>query len=117
ADGFFAHPFSSRKSLLENTLPALERGLAASGRRREDLEIICATLVVTADEEDELERSRLAARKQLAFYGSTPAYLPTLACHGWEALHGELNRLWFIQSIGGATRFSDSTMGGKPRNS
>jgi probable F420-dependent oxidoreductase len=93
ADGFFAHPFSSRKSLLENTLPALERGLAKSGRRREDLEIICATLVVTADEEPELERSKLAARKQLAFYGSTPAYRPTLACHGWEALHDELNRL------------------------
>jgi probable F420-dependent oxidoreductase len=93
ADGFFAHPFNSRKSLLENTLPALEKGLAKSGRSREDLEIICATLVVTADAEDELERSKLAARKQLAFYGSTPAYLPTLACHGWEALHGELNRL------------------------
>jgi alkanesulfonate monooxygenase SsuD/methylene tetrahydromethanopterin reductase-like flavin-dependent oxidoreductase (luciferase family) len=60
ADGFFAHPFNSRKSLLEKTLPALEKGLAKSG---------------------------------LAFYGSTPAYLPTLACHGWEALHGELNRL------------------------
>jgi probable F420-dependent oxidoreductase len=93
ADGFFAHPFNSRKSLLEKTLPALEKGLAKSGRRREDLEIICATLVVTADAEDELERSKLAARKQLAFYGSTPAYLPTLACHGWEALHGELNGL------------------------
>ena len=36
---------------------------------------------------------RLAARKQLAFYGSTPAYLPTLVCHGWEDLHRDLNRL------------------------
>ena len=36
---------------------------------------------------------RLAARKQLAFYGSTPAYLPTLACHGWDELHRDLNRL------------------------
>ena len=34
ADGFFAHPFNTRKSLLENTLPALERGLATSGRTR-----------------------------------------------------------------------------------
>jgi len=93
ADGFIAHPFNSRKSLLENTLPALEEGLARSGRRREDLEIICATLVVTADGEEDFERVRLAARKQLAFYGSTPAYLPTLACHGWEDLHRDLNRL------------------------
>jgi probable F420-dependent oxidoreductase len=93
ADGFFAHPFNSRQSLLANTLPALEKGLAKSGRSRADLEIICATLTVTADEEDEFERVKLAARKQLAFYGSTPAYLPTLACHGWGDVHRELNRL------------------------
>jgi probable F420-dependent oxidoreductase len=93
ADGFFAHPFNSRKSLMENTLPALERGLATSGRTRDDLEIICATLTVTADTEEDFDRVKLAARKQLAFYGSTPAYRPTLECHGWEALHIELNRL------------------------
>jgi probable F420-dependent oxidoreductase len=93
ADGFFAHPFNSRKSLLENTLPALEAGLAKSGRTRSDLEIICAILTVTAGDEREFERVKLAARKQLAFYGSTPAYLPTLACHGWDALHRDLNRM------------------------
>jgi probable F420-dependent oxidoreductase len=93
ADGFFAHPFNSRKSLLENTMPALEKGLAKSGRTRDDLEIICATLTVTADDEQELERVKLAARKQLAFYGSTPAYKPTLDCHGWDALHQDLNRM------------------------
>jgi probable F420-dependent oxidoreductase len=92
-DGFIAHPFTSRRSLLENTLPALERGLAKKGRRREEIEIICSTLTVTASDEREYERVRLAARKQLAFYGSTPAYRPTLACHGWGELHRELNRL------------------------
>jgi probable F420-dependent oxidoreductase len=93
ADGFFAHPFTSRESLLRHTLPALERGLARAGRTRADLEVICATLVVTADREEELARVKLAARKQLAFYGSTPAYRPTLDCHGWGDLHAELNRL------------------------
>jgi len=93
ADGFFAHPFNSRKSLLDNTLPALDRGLARSGRDRAGLEVICATLVVTADDEEDFERVKLAARKQLAFYGSTPAYRPTLDCHGWGDLHVELNRL------------------------
>lgn len=93
ADGFLAHPFNSRRSLLENTLPALEQGLAAAKRARADIGVICATLVVTADTEEAFEASRLAARKQLAFYGSTPAYRPTLACHGWEGLHEELNRL------------------------
>jgi probable F420-dependent oxidoreductase len=93
ANGFISHPFNSRRSLLENSMPALERGLAKSGRRREDIEIMSATLVVTADDEESLAASKLAARKQLAFYGSTPAYRPTLDCHGWGDLHLELNRL------------------------
>lgn len=93
ADGFIAHPFNTRRSLLQNALPALQLGLAKSARRREDIEIMCATLVVTADTEEGLAASKLAARKQLAFYGSTPAYRPTLACHGWEDVHDELNRL------------------------
>ena len=93
ADGFFGHPFNTRRSLLEHTMPALERGLARSGRTRSQLDVICATLVVTADDEDAFARSVAAARKQLAFYGSTPAYRPTLDCHGWGDLHLELNRM------------------------
>ncbi len=95
ADGFIAHPFNSREALLKNTMPALEAGLVKSGRSREDLEIICATLTVTADsnDEQEFERVKLAARKQLAFYGSTPAYKPTLDVHGWGELHRDLNRM------------------------
>ena len=93
ADGVIAHPFNTRRSLLENTLPALDRGLAISGRKRSDIEVMCATLVVTADTEEALAAARLAARKQLAFYGSTPAYKPTLDCHGWQDVHEELNRL------------------------
>ncbi len=92
-DGFIAHPFNTRKSLLENSLPALRKGLKLSGRGRGDLQVMCATLIVTADTEEEFEASKLAARKQLAFYGSTPAYLPTLRCHGWDDVHKELNAL------------------------
>lgn len=93
ADGFIAHPFNSRSSLLSNTLPTLRRGRARSGRTLTGLEIVCATLVVTADDERDFERVKQAARKQLAFYGSTPAYRPTLDHHGWGDLHVELNRL------------------------
>jgi probable F420-dependent oxidoreductase len=93
ADGFFGHPFNTRKSLQENVLPAIERGLAKSGRKRSDIDLVFATMVVTADTEEEFERSKQAARKHLAFYGSTPAYRPTLECHGWEDLHLELNRM------------------------
>ena len=93
ADGFIAHPFSTRRSLQEVTLPAVDRGLARAGRSRVDLEIVCATIVVTAEREERLAEIKDAVKKQLAFYGSTPAYRPTLECHGWGDLHPELNRL------------------------
>ncbi|MEM7410020.1 MAG: TIGR03617 family F420-dependent LLM class oxidoreductase [Myxococcota bacterium] len=93
ADGFFGHPFNSRQSLLENTLPALERGLAKGGKQRGQLDVICATMVVTGDTEESFAHSKETARKHLAFYGSTPAYRSTLDCHGWGDLHVELNRM------------------------
>lgn len=93
ADGFIAHPFSSRRSLLEVTVPALERGLAKAGRDRTALKLICATIVVTAGDDEELGRVKEAVRGQLAFYGSTPVYRSTLDCHGLGDLHVELNRL------------------------
>jgi probable F420-dependent oxidoreductase len=93
ADGFIAHPFATRTSLRDHVFPALERGLRRAGRRRGDLQVICATIVVTAEADEDLARVRRAVKKQLAFYGSTPAYRPTLECHGWGDLHPELNRL------------------------
>ena len=93
ADGFFVHPFNTRKSLEELTLPALRRGLEKAGRRREDFEVVGVTMVVTGDTEAEIEALKLPVKKQLAFYGSTPAYRPVLDCHGWGDLHPELNRL------------------------
>jgi probable F420-dependent oxidoreductase len=93
ADGFITHPFTTRESLLQNTLPALERGLAKAGKSRDQIEVMSATLVITADTEEEFLASKEAARKQLSFYGSTPAYRPTLECHGWGDVHRELNRL------------------------
>lgn len=93
ADGLIAHPFNTRESLRRVVLPGITKGLERAGRRREDFDVICATLTVTADREEDFERVKLAARKQLAFYGSTPAYRSTLEVHGWGDLHVELNRL------------------------
>ena len=93
ADGFFAHPFTTSKSLAEHILPSLEAGLAKSGRDRSQIELVCVTLLVTGRTEEELSRNKEVVRKQLAFYGSTPAYKPTLDCHGWGDLQPELNQL------------------------
>ena len=92
ADGFLVHPVNSRRSLLELTLPALDAGLARAGRSRAELEVVCVTIVVTGRTDEEFERSRRAVREQLAFYGSTPAYLPVFDLHDRGELHPELKR-------------------------
>ncbi|HWJ63357.1 MAG TPA: TIGR03617 family F420-dependent LLM class oxidoreductase [Acidimicrobiales bacterium] len=93
ADGFLVHPVNSRRSLLELTRPALERGAAAAGRILDDLEVVCVTIVVTGRTEEELHRSREAVREQLAFYGTTPAYQPVFELHGYGGLLPELQAL------------------------
>jgi probable F420-dependent oxidoreductase len=93
ADGFLAHPFATRRSLQQVVVPALERGLARSGRARAGFEIVCVTMVVTWTTEQEHAAARASLQEQLAFYGSTPVYKSVLDCHGWGDLHPELNRL------------------------
>src|SRR5664279_4616968 len=90
ADGFLVHPVSSRRSLLELTLPALADGAGRAGRAMDDIEVVCVTIVVTGRDEAELTRSREAVRAQLAFYGTTPVYLPVFELHGYGDLHPEL---------------------------
>jgi probable F420-dependent oxidoreductase len=93
ADGFIIHPFNTVESVREVTLPALERGIALSGRRRDALEISHQLLIVTGASDEELERARAAVRGQIAFYASTPAYRLVLESRGWGDLQPELNAL------------------------
>ena len=92
ADGFLVHPVNSRASLLELTLPAINDGLERGGRSIDDFELVCVTIVVTGRDDEEFDRSREAVRRQLAFYGTTPAYQPVFELHGRGDLHPELKR-------------------------
>ncbi|MGH9000051.1 MAG: TIGR03617 family F420-dependent LLM class oxidoreductase [Acidimicrobiia bacterium] len=95
ADGLFAHAFATERSVRELTIPALERGLDRSGRKRSDVEVSVPIFLLTetADSERERERDERSLREQLAFYGSTPAYRRVLEVHGWGDLQAELNLL------------------------
>jgi len=73
------------------TMPALERGFARSGRRREDFEVCGPLFVVTGLNDEQLDRARVGTKEQIAFYGSTPAYRGVLDLHGWGGLQDELN--------------------------
>src|ERR1700761_6764752 len=93
ADGHLGHPMVSKRYLDEVTVPALERGLRRAGRDRNTFEVSSEVLIATGENDDELATATSAVRKQIAFYGSTPAYRKVLDLHGWGDLHAELNRL------------------------
>ncbi|BBY38358.1 hypothetical protein MMAN_24920 [Mycobacterium mantenii] len=93
ADGHLGHPMVSKRYLDEVTVPALLRGMQRGGRDRGDFEVSCEVLVATGRTDDELATAAAAVRKQIAFYGSTPAYRKVLDLHGWGELHTELHRL------------------------
>ncbi|KQH79182.1 hypothetical protein AO501_13995 [Mycobacterium gordonae] len=93
ADGHLGHPMVSKRYLTDVTLPILQRGIARSGRERGDFEVSAEVMVATGTNEDELKTAMAATRKQIAFYGSTPAYRKVLDVHGWGDLHDELHRL------------------------
>ncbi|TGD85953.1 LLM class F420-dependent oxidoreductase [Mycolicibacterium sp. CH28] len=93
ADGLIAHAFTTTRYLDEVTLPALSRGMAKSGRPRDEFQVMAPVFVVTGSEEPELAAAAAGARKQIAFYASTPAYRTVLELHGWGDLQTELHRL------------------------
>ena len=93
ADGHLGHPFVSRRYLDEVTMPALERGIQRGGRDRSAFELSAEVMVATGENDAELKSATEAVRKQIAFYGSTPAYRKVLELHGWGDLQTELHRL------------------------
>ncbi len=93
ANGVIAHGFTTARYLREVTLPAVQRGLQKSGRKREDFDVSLPAMVVTGINEEAFEQSKMAIRSQLGFYASTPAYRPVLELHGWGELQTIANQL------------------------
>jgi probable F420-dependent oxidoreductase len=93
ADGLIVHPFNSRTSLEELVLPALARGRASAGRADRAVEIVWVMMVVTWTTDEQHDVAIRSLKDQLAFYGSTPAYAPVLAAHGYDDLHHDLNAM------------------------
>ncbi len=93
ADGLLVHPFTTERYLREVTLPALDRGLAKVNRDRSTFQVAFSGMVVTGDSDGERRAARSEVRKQIAFYGSTPAYRGVLDLHGWGDLQPRLNEL------------------------
>jgi probable F420-dependent oxidoreductase len=93
ADGLLVHGFTTERYLRERTLPALQEGLTAAGRSRDDVTVSLPGFVVTGRTDADRAEAAAAVKATIAFYGSTPAYRPVLELHGWAALADELHAL------------------------
>jgi probable F420-dependent oxidoreductase len=90
ADGLLVMPFGSRRYLEEATLPAVREGLSAAGRKLDEFAVVPEIIVSVLGDDNP---DHAAARRLLAFYGSTPAYRPVLEVHGWGDLQPDLHAL------------------------
>jgi probable F420-dependent oxidoreductase len=89
ADGLLCHPVTTGRYLREVVMPTL----AASRPDLSDFAVCGMPIVVTGRDEAEQAQAARAARKQIAFYASTPAYRPVLDLHGWGGLGDEMHAL------------------------
>jgi len=93
ADGILVHGFTTKLYFESVTQPVIERELARGGRARSDFTVACPVFMVTGDNEQEMVAAATAVRRQIAFYGSTPAYRAVLDVHGWGDVQPELNAM------------------------
>jgi probable F420-dependent oxidoreductase len=93
ADGILVHSFCTPRYLETEILPRITTTLAETGRDRAEFEVSFPPFVATGATEAEFEAAKRRVKYRIAFYGSTPAYRPVLACHGWEDLQPRLNQL------------------------
>ncbi|MGD0018068.1 MAG: TIGR03617 family F420-dependent LLM class oxidoreductase [Candidatus Limnocylindrales bacterium] len=89
ADGLLGHPLASPRYLREAVAPAIATGLERSGRPSGACPISAMVMVSVGHDE---VAARRAARRQIAFYATTPSYRPILAMHGRGALPRDLRR-------------------------
>lgn len=87
-DGIMCHPLATADFVAAHVRPVVE-----AADRPQPAEVRAWAMVCTGTTEDDLASAVEVTRAQIAFYGSTPAYVPMLAHHGDEGVQPELHRL------------------------
>jgi probable F420-dependent oxidoreductase len=93
ADALLVMPFNSAQHFRERTLPAVDEGLRRAGRATGDFGLIAQAMVAVGRTEADLAAAVNGVATLIAFYGSTPAYVPVLEVEGWAHLQPKLNAL------------------------
>ena len=89
-DGFHVHPLHTRRYLTEVVLPNIEEGLVKGGRQRSQIELSSSIFVIPTDDAQQAEKFEAEARRQIAFYASTPPYRPVFELEGWGDIADQL---------------------------
>ena len=93
ADGYLLHAFTNTAHQDRVSVPALARGLAASGRSRADVWVFGYLLLIVGDTDAQRARAAAHIRNQIAFYASSPMYRDVLDAIGCVDLQPELHAL------------------------
>jgi probable F420-dependent oxidoreductase len=110
ADGLLVMPFHSVRHFRERTLPAIDDGLRRSGRARADFDIFPQVIAAIGRTDSQLAAATAGVRALLAFYGSTPAYLPVLEVEGRAELQPRLNVLSKRMAVGEMVKLIDDDL-------
>jgi probable F420-dependent oxidoreductase len=93
ADGLRPHPVCTPKYIEEVMLPAARAGAARVGRRLDNFSVCIKPLIATAPDAASLQEKIRDVRARVAFYASTPSYLPAFEIHGLTDLANKLKIL------------------------
>lgn len=97
ADGICLHSFNTPRYTEECIRPWLKEAAEEHGRSLDDITISASPFVITGEDEKAMQTRREMVKMRIAFYGSTPAYKPVMATHGWEDTG---RKLWELSKEG-----------------
>ena len=91
ADGILIHPVHSTTYIDDVLMPAIEKGLAKSGRSRGDITVVSPVFLAVGDTDEQAQTAAGFVKQQVAFYGSTRTYAKIFATHGWDDVPPKLH--------------------------
>ena len=91
ADGILIHPVHSTTYIDDVLMPAIEKGLAKSGRSRGDITVVSPVFLAVGDMDEQAQTAAGFVKQQVAFYGSTRTYAKIFATHGWDDVPPKLH--------------------------
>ncbi len=90
--GVHVHPLHTPRYLQEVVIPQVEAGAKRTGRSLDDVALSSSVFVVPTDDPEREAAYERDARRQIAFYASTPNYRVVFETHGWANVAERLSR-------------------------